>query len=90
MKKKECIFSFKTDEELAESLNALPNRSEFIRNAVQAALDQQCPLCRGTGSLTEQQKEHLDEFLNLHALEKCDTCQAIHFVCKPHKTTGLH
>lgn len=90
MRKKERIFTFKTDDFMADSLNEIPNKSEFIRKAVQTALDQKCPLCSGTGTLTQQQQNHLDEFLTLHSLEKCGECKAVHFVCQPTENSDLH
>ncbi len=90
MKKKERTFTFKTDESMGDSLDAIPNKSEFIRQAVQTALEQKCPLCSGTGTLTEQQQDHLQEFLTFHSLEKCSKCEAVHFVCRPVGEVDLH
>jgi hypothetical protein len=39
----------KVEAELAEFLNALPNRSEFIRRAILDLLGKICPLCSGRG-----------------------------------------
>ncbi len=90
MKKKERIFTFKTDENMAESLNEIPNKSEFIRRAVQTALEQKCPLCSGPGTLTKQQQTHMEHFLTFHSLEKCGECEAVHFVCQPIGEAGHH
>jgi len=43
------IVAFKVEPELAAALDAMPNKSEFIRAAVQSRLSTACPLCRGTG-----------------------------------------
>ena len=43
------IVAFKVEPELAALLDAMPNKSEFIRAAVQGRLSSACPLCRGTG-----------------------------------------
>ena len=88
--KKERTFTFKTDENLADSLDKIPNKSEFIRKAVQTALEQKCPLCGGNGTLTKQQQNHLEEFLSFHSLEKCGECDAVHFVCQPVGKVDLH
>ena len=88
--KKERTFTFKTDENLAGSLDKIPNKSEFIRKAVQTALEQKCPLCGGNGTLTPQQQNHLEEFLSFHSLEKCGECEAVHFVCQPAGKADLH
>ena len=88
--KKERVFTFKTDEDLAETLSRIPNRSEFIRNAIEAALENRCPLCNGSGSLTKAQSKHLTQFLAHHTLEKCDTCDAVHFICRTEENSALH
>lgn len=81
-KKKERVFSFKADGDLAEALENIPNRSEFIRKALLATLEHECPLCKGTGVLTLEQGKHLEQFLTLHVLTRCEECQAVHFVCQ--------
>lgn len=43
------IVAFKVEPELAALLDAMPNKSEFIRAAVQGRLSTACPLCRGSG-----------------------------------------
>jgi len=79
--KKEEIITFKSDEELARAMEGIPNRSEFIRSAILAALDSTCPLCRGTGILTPKQKRHWERFSKNHTVEECETCHAYHIVC---------
>lgn len=90
MKKKERVFTFKTDENMAERLELIPNKSEFIRKALEAAMENKCPLCDGTGSLTPEQRKHMDRFLVLHSLEKCDECDAVHFVCRTESRKDMH
>lgn len=90
MKKKERVFTFKADEQLAESLELIPNKSEFIRKALESALEKKCPLCDGTGSLTPEQRKHMDSFLLLHSLERCNECDAVHFVCRTESQTDAH
>ena len=43
------IVAFKVEPDLAALLDAMPNKSEFIRTAVARQLSTACPLCRGTG-----------------------------------------
>ena len=88
--KKQTIITFKADETLAEALQTVPNRSEFIRNAILTALDNGCPLCQGTGILTREQQKHWAEFLAHHSLAKCEKCHAIHLVCEEGKDTCAH
>ena len=48
---KDEIITFKVDHDLSEALRGIENRSRFIRNALLAALDSTCPLCKGLGVL---------------------------------------
>ncbi|NLC70984.1 MAG: CopG family transcriptional regulator [Desulfuromonadaceae bacterium] len=82
MKKKQEIISFKADSTLKSALTGIPNRSEFIRDAILSALDNACPLCHGTGILSPSQKEHMTKFLTSHTLEKCQDCQEVIFRCR--------
>ena len=44
------IVAFKVEEDLAEFLGKLKNKSEFIRKAILAQFSMACPLCRGPAS----------------------------------------
>lgn len=76
------IVTFKADASLLEAMKAVPNRSEFIRSAVLAALDGICPLCNGRGTLTPNQKNHWESFSAHHALQECGECHEVHLVCR--------
>ncbi|MEW6593365.1 MAG: ribbon-helix-helix domain-containing protein [Thermodesulfobacteriota bacterium] len=89
-RKKQTIISFKADDTLAEALQSVPNRSEFIRSAILTALDNGCPLCQGSGILSQEQQKHWAEFLAHHSLTKCQKCQAVHLVCKAASETPDH
>ncbi len=78
---KQEIVSFKVEDSLMEALSAIPNRSEFIRNAIKTALENICPFCQGTGVLSVEQKKHWELFSRHHAMIRCETCGAIHPVC---------
>ena len=80
-KKKEEIVTFKADGRLAEELNRLPNKSEFIRQALLRALGNECPLCHGTGTLTVNQANHWKNFLEHHHITRCGTCNEVHLTC---------
>ena len=75
------IVTFKADEPLLKAMSGIPNRSEFIRAAILSALDSVCPLCKGNGILTPDQRNHWLEFAQHHALTECDDCHAMHLVC---------
>ena len=74
MRKKHEIITFKVDKELSRVIKDLPNRSEFIRGAILAALESVCPLCNGTGILSPNQKRHWDDFSVTHSVKKCGDC----------------
>jgi metal-responsive CopG/Arc/MetJ family transcriptional regulator len=78
---KQATITFKVDEALAEELRKVPNRSEFIRAAILAAMESTCPLCQGTGFLSVAQHKHWDEFTAHHELRECDDCSELHLVC---------
>ncbi len=80
-KRKQEVITFKVDDALWEAMREIPNRSEFIRGAILSALDSICPLCKGTGSLTPDQRRHWDSFAENHSLEQCEDCHAVHLVC---------
>ncbi|MBW1723393.1 MAG: CopG family transcriptional regulator [Deltaproteobacteria bacterium] len=85
MKKKQDIITFKVDEDFREIIKGIPNRSEFIRRAVMAALGSVCPLCNGSGMLTPNQKRHWDDFALHHPLKRCRDCDERVLVCAYHK-----
>ena len=76
------VICFKVTPSLLEAMKGIPNRSEFIRTAVLAALENVCPLCRGTGILTPKQMEHWDAFAETHAVRECEECHELHVVCE--------
>ncbi|MQY76649.1 MAG: CopG family transcriptional regulator [Spirochaeta sp.] len=80
-KKKAEIITFKVDESLSGAMEGIPNRSEFIRSAVLAALQNTCPLCKGEGILTPDQQRHWLTFSKDHQFRKCSSCHAYHLVC---------
>ncbi|MFQ6008441.1 MAG: CopG family transcriptional regulator [Candidatus Zixiibacteriota bacterium] len=81
MKRKTEIITFKADEALLQAMKGIENRSKFIREAVFAALDNACPLCKGTGALSVNQKRHWDSFAKEHLLRECRECHEVHLVC---------
>ncbi|MBM4030628.1 MAG: CopG family transcriptional regulator [Planctomycetes bacterium] len=84
------IVTFKSDSALLKAMRGIQNRSEFIRAAILAALDGACPLCKGTGILTPEQRRHWQAFAADHAVEECGDCHAIHVVCanRPRRRPG--
>jgi hypothetical protein len=84
------IITFKVPENLKQAMKGIPNRSEFIRSAILAALDNICPLCKGTGILLPNQKDHWDTFAKHHFVSECKECKAIHLVCEHQHREELH
>ena len=80
-KQKHEVLTFKADASLLDAMRGIRNRSDFIRNAIQAALDSTCPLCMGTGILTPNQKTHWDSFAKDHAVAECDDCNELILIC---------
>jgi hypothetical protein len=80
-KTKETIITFKVDSSLFKEIQGVANRSEFIRGAVLAALENVCPLCKGQGVLTPNQRRHWTHFLSGHSLEECESCHETFLSC---------
>jgi len=80
-KGKQEIVTFKADAALLEAMKAIPNRSDFIRRAILAALEGTCPLCMGTGILTPAQQSHWKQFSRGHHVEECEECNEMRLVC---------
>ena len=87
---KHTIVTFKADSSLMEALRSIPNRSAFIRSAILAAMDNVCPLCRGTGILTPAQKTHWESFAQNHRLTECEECNEWHLVCGSQRGGSPH
>jgi hypothetical protein len=88
--RKDEIITFKADEALCRAMHGIPNRSEFIRAAILSALDSVCPLCKGMGILTPDQRKHWVEFAEHHALAECEDCHAVHLVCEAGDEKNSH
>lgn len=87
---KEAIVTFKAEASLVRALDRIPNRSAFIRSAIQAALENVCPLCRGSGFLTPAQMRHWASFATEHAVQECGTCHERHLVCAHGRAGTTH
>jgi hypothetical protein len=76
------VITFKADAELFQALQTIPNRSEFIRAAILAAMENVCPVCQGAGLLTLEQRRHWEIFARDHRLKQCGDCDAHYIVCE--------
>jgi hypothetical protein len=68
------LVSFKVEAELAELLNRLPNKSEFIRKALAAQLRICCPLCDGKGLVPHGIHEHYARLIDVNRTRSCVHC----------------
>ena len=82
---KQQIVTFKAEEALVDAMDDIPNRSEFIRSAILAALEGVCPVCHGTGVLSPHQQRHWKDFSRTHTVVRCDGCDEGKLVCVAHR-----
>jgi len=75
------VVTFKADKALLELLKGVGNRSQFIRDAILAALEGVCPLCNGRGAMTPRQRKHWEAFAEAHSLRECEDCHEMYLVC---------
>ncbi len=68
------VVAFKVEQELADLLNKLPNKSAFIRKAIEAQLGMACPLCNGRGVVPRGVHDHYATVIKEHNLHQCDGC----------------
>ena len=68
------VVAFKVEEELADFLNKLPNKSEFIRKAIAAQMNMSCPMCGGAGQVTRWTHDHYAQLLDRLHRQNCDAC----------------
>ena len=68
------IVAFKVEEVLAEFLNKLPNKSDFIRKAIIAQFGMACPLCSGSGVVARGLHNHYKPIINANNSGPCAKC----------------
>ena len=71
------IVAFKVEEDLAEFLGKLKNKSEFIRRAILAQFSMACPLCSGTGVVPRGLHDHFKPVIQRENKHPCDRCQTM-------------
>jgi hypothetical protein len=71
---KTAVVAFKVEEELAEFLNKLPNKSAFIRKAIAAQMSMACPLCNGVGVVSRGVHDHYAPLIKKASSRSCDGC----------------
>src|SRR5205823_10952085 len=81
------IVAFKVEKDLAEFLDRLPNKSEFIRRAILAQFGMNCPLCVGSGVVPRGIHDHFKPVIAEHNTRPCEKCKTI--VAFPMNADGL-
>jgi hypothetical protein len=78
------VVAFKVEKELADLLNKLPNKSAFIRKAIEAQLGRACPLCQGKGVVPRGVHDHYAPLLAQFNSRNCDACgHTLHLPLEP-------
>lgn len=78
------VITFKVDKDIVKRLKGVKNRSDFIRMAIFNALENACPVCKGSGILSGERKKHWDEFTARHHTQECKKCNGLVVTCKKH------
>jgi hypothetical protein len=73
---KKKIVAFKVEEDLAEFLDKLKNKSEFIRRAILAQFSMACPLCSGSGVVPRGLHDHYKPIIQQQNKHPCDRCKS--------------
>ncbi len=71
---KTAVVALKVEQELADFLNKLPNKSDFIRKAIAEQMKTACPLCRGVGVVSRGIHDHYAPLLKQFDSRNCDGC----------------
>jgi len=74
---KSKIVAFKVEESLADFLDNLPNKSDFIRKAILAQFGMTCPLCVGSGVVPRGLHDHFKPVIETHNTRSCDKCKSV-------------
>ena len=72
---KSKIVAFKVEEELADFLDDLPNKSDFIRKAILAQFGMTCPLCNGSGVVPRGIHDHYRPVIAAENKRPCEKCK---------------
>ncbi|MCY2945660.1 MAG: hypothetical protein WCO91_02290 [Gemmataceae bacterium] len=71
---KTTVVAFKVEPALADLLNKLPNKSAFIRKAIESMLGVSCPLCQGKGVIPQGVHNHFAPLIQEAKITECQSC----------------
>ena len=73
-KAKSVVVTFRVDAHLAEALERLPDKSSFIRKALNTTFHETCPACSGEGRVDCDAAKWLTDVLKKEGAKKCECC----------------
>jgi transcription elongation factor Elf1 len=74
LKRKSVVVTFRVDAHLAEALDRIPDKSAFIREALQSSLHETCPACNGVGRVDCDAATWLGQVLKDKGARTCACC----------------
>jgi RecJ-like exonuclease len=82
-KGKPVVVTFRVDAHLARALERLPDKSAFIRTAIEKALHEPCPACAGKGVVDCDAAAWLTEVLAQNEARNCTCCDVAFAAADP-------
>jgi hypothetical protein len=74
---KQMTVAFRVDRHLAEELDRLPDKSGFIRGAIERAFHVTCPVCEGRGTVSHETAAFVGGMLRRAKARRCPCCGAV-------------
>ena len=74
---KQMVVAFRVDRHLAEELDRLPDKSGFIRGAIERAFHVSCPVCEGRGTVSHETAGFVGRLLRKEKARRCPCCGAV-------------
>lgn len=74
-KEKDVVVSFRVDKHLADILNAVPDKSAFIRSLILKGYYETCPICRGRGLVPDELARWAASHVKKEKLFECECCR---------------
>jgi hypothetical protein len=74
---KQVVVAFRVDQHLAGELDRLPDKSGFIRAAIERAFHVACPVCEGRGTVSHETAGFVGRLLGREGATRCPCCGAV-------------